>query len=70
MLVLARDVLGGVVLATNHVSTVDADVWHEQLRRCAVKLGRPLQSLDVILPEEDFPSPDGKPPLKMVLATV
>jgi 23S rRNA (cytosine1962-C5)-methyltransferase len=61
---------GGTVLAVNHVSTVDLDGWLEILDRCAVKAGRPLESLDVLLPEDDFPSPDGRHPLKMALAKV
>ena len=61
---------GGTILATNHVSTVDLDEWLGALRRCADKAGRPLSSVDVLTPEGDFPSPDGRHPLKMALATV
>ncbi len=61
---------GGAVLATNHVAKVDAATWHEDLRRCADKAGRPLQSLEPITLDEDFPSFDGKPPLKVVLGRV
>ncbi len=60
---------GGKILATNHVAGVDRDDWLEQLRRCAEKAGRPLSGLEVLLPEADFPSPDGRPPLKMAIAT-
>ena len=61
---------GGTILATNHVSTVDLDEWLGALRRCADKAGRPLSCVDVLTPEGDFPSPDGRYPLKMALATV
>ncbi|HEX6810483.1 MAG TPA: class I SAM-dependent methyltransferase [Planctomycetota bacterium] len=61
---------GGVLIATNHVPEVDEAGWHEDLRRCAAKAGRPLQSLESIAVDADFPSFDGKPPLKVVLARV
>jgi len=44
---------------------VALDDWLEILQRCAIKAGRPIQRVEVIKPEEDFPSPDGKPPLKI-----
>lgn len=56
---------GGFVLATNHVPSVDLADWLDVLTRCAAKAGRPLQDLAVIQPDEDVPSPDGRPPLKM-----
>ncbi|MND05892.1 hypothetical protein D3C83_269410 [compost metagenome] len=61
---------GGAVLATNHVAEVDETAWHATLRRCADKAGRPLQSLESIPVDADFPSFDGRPPLKIVLAQV
>lgn len=61
---------GGALLATNHVPTVDAASWHAALRRTAEKAGRPLRSLEPLPVDEDFPSFDGAPPLKVVLATV
>lgn len=59
---------GGAVLATNHVPTVDETEWHDALRRCAEKAGRPLRALDRVPVDADFPSFDGKPPLKLALA--
>lgn len=59
---------GGMLLATNHVSTVALEDWLAVLRRCAEKAGRPLKSLEVIAPEADFPSPDGAHPLKIAVA--
>jgi 23S rRNA (cytosine1962-C5)-methyltransferase len=61
---------GGVVLATNHVPEVAREAWLASLERAAVKAGRPLASLEVIIPEDDFPSPDDRPPLKIALARV
>ena len=58
---------GGVVLATNHVPTVAAADWHELLRRCAAKAGRPLRDLEPIAVDGDFPSFDAQPPLKVAL---
>ncbi len=59
---------GGVVLATNHVPEVDRAEWLAGLERCAAKAGRPLAALDALEPEEDFPSSDGRHPLKIALA--
>lgn len=59
---------GGTVLATNHVPEVDRAEWLASLERSAAKAGRPLAALDVLEPEEDFPSTDGRHPLKIALA--
>lgn len=56
---------GGVVVATNHVPTVGRDEWVDVLQRCAAKAGRPLASIEVSTPEDDFPSFDGESPLKI-----
>eukprot|EP00752_Nemacystus_decipiens_P008605 g7684.t1 len=61
---------GGAVVATNHVSTVDCEEWVESLTRCATKAGRMVQSVHVLPPEEDFPSPDGRHPLKVAIIRV
>ena len=70
----ARGVLatapGGQVLATNHVPHVALEDWLDVLRRCAMKAGRPLGEVEVLPPEADFPSPDGRPPLKVALCEV
>lgn len=60
----------GALIATNHVPEATEASWHEDLRRCAAKAGRPLQSLEPIEVDADFPSFDGKTPLKVVLARV
>ncbi len=61
---------GGTVLATNHVPEVARDEWVGTLERAAAKAGRPLADLATLEPEADFPSPDGKHPLKIALARV
>jgi 23S rRNA (cytosine1962-C5)-methyltransferase len=61
---------GGTVLATNHVPEVVREDWLASLERCAAKAGRPLVALETIVPEDDFPSLDGRHPLKIALATV
>lgn len=61
---------GGTVLATNHVPEVERDEWLRGLERTAVKAGRPLAALETVTPEDDFPSPDGRQPLKIALARV
>jgi 23S rRNA (cytosine1962-C5)-methyltransferase len=61
---------GGWVLATNHAPGVTLDQWLGRVQRCAQKCGRPLEQVQVLEPEEDFPSFDGAPPLKMALLQV
>ena len=58
---------GGTILATNHVAKVEIETWIESLKRCADKAGRPLRSIEHIAIESDFPSLDGKPPLKIAV---
>ena len=61
---------GGVVLATNHVPSVALADWLGILERAAAKAGRPLTGLETLTPEADFPSFDGRHPLKIALARV
>ena len=65
--VLATRPDGGRVIATNHVPSIGLDTWIDVLKRCAAKAGRPIRSLEPLLPESDFPSFDGRPPLKIVV---
>ncbi len=58
---------GGAVLATNNVASVEGEDWLRSLTRCAEKAGRPVVSAELIVPDADFPSPDGRPPLKLAL---
>ena len=58
---------GGQLICCNNVAQVDRDEWIESLKRCAIKAGRPLKSIEILLPDTDFPSPDGNPPLKIAI---
>ena len=58
---------GGQLICCNNVAQVERDEWITSLQRCAIKAGRPLKSIDILLPEGDFPSPDNNPPLKMAI---
>lgn len=58
---------GGWILATNNVASVNAEDWHDQLRRCAQKAGVSIDLWNPLQPEEDFPSPDQRWPLKVML---
>ena len=61
---------GGTILATNNVGSVEREEFAEVLLRCAEKAGRPLRALQWLVPDEDFPSFDGQPPLKVALCEV
>jgi len=61
---------GGELLVTNNVARVDLDDWLGVVRRCAHKAGRPIRDLEVVRPDADFPSPDGRHPLKMARLVV
>jgi len=61
---------GGTLYCSNNVAEVDRDAWLDQLQRSARKAGRPIRDFEWILPEADFPSPDGKAPLKLVAVQV
>ena len=61
---------GGTLICCNNVAQVDRDAWLDQLDRSAKKAGRAIREMEWIMPETDFPSPDGKPPLKIALLRV
>ena len=61
---------GGKMLVTNNVASVEQDVWIESLKRCTQKIGRSIESIEMITPDADFPSLDAKPPLKMAWLTI
>ncbi|MCB9689248.1 MAG: class I SAM-dependent methyltransferase [Alphaproteobacteria bacterium] len=61
---LACTAEGGVLAVTQHVASVSLEDFLATLRRTAEKLGRRV-AIDVMEPEEDFPSFDGRPPLKI-----
>ena len=61
---------GGALLCCNNAAQAAREPWLEQLERSARKAGRPIRGVEWIAPESDFPSPDGRPPLKMALLRV
>lgn len=61
---------GGALICTNNVAEVHREAWLDQLQRTASKAGRPIREIEWIIPEADFPSPDGQPPLKIALLRV
>ena len=61
---------GGTVIATNHVPTVTREVFEAIVRRTAEKMGRTFSELTLVGPEEDFPSFDGEPPLKVAVGVL
>jgi len=56
----------GEIICTNHTSSVEIDKWIDILKRCAIKTGKPIKDIKQITPDEDFPSPDNKHPLKIL----
>jgi 23S rRNA (cytosine1962-C5)-methyltransferase len=61
---------GGTVIATNHVPTVTREEFEAVVRRTAEKMGRSFTELALFGPEEDFPSFDGEPPLKVAVGVL
>ena len=61
---------GGQMLVTNNVASVSEAEWVDKLHRCANKNGRTIDCVEILSPEQDFPSLDGKHPLKMAWLTV
>lgn len=57
----------GVLICCNNLAKVDIDDWRDQVLRCATKAGRPVRDWQVLPPSADFPSTDGKPPLKVLV---
>jgi len=62
--------LGGRIVACNNLAKVDCDIWISQLIRCAEKAERHLSLVDLLKPEQDFPSFDDRPPLKIAVFKV
>ncbi len=61
---------GGYLMATNHVPAVEADAFRAVVTRTAEKIDRRLEDVELLAVDPDFPSPDGRPPLKVLLARV
>ncbi len=58
--------VGSTVLATCNVGEVSWDDFCAMILRTGAKMGRPVE-VEQLVPESDFPSPDGRPPLKIAL---
>jgi len=56
---------GGCLLATNHAPEVTREAFHRVVERTARKCGRSIRGMEWLSPEEDFPSFDEAPPLKI-----
>jgi 23S rRNA (cytosine1962-C5)-methyltransferase len=57
----------GVLICCNNLAKVAMEDWRDQVLRCADKLGRPVREWEVLAPAADFPSSDGRPPLKTLI---
>ena len=57
----------GTLVCCNNLAKVSMAEWRESVLRCASKQGRPVRDCQVIAPDEDFPSFDGQPPLKILI---
>ena len=57
----------GMLICCNNLAKVDFSEWRSQVIRCAEKTGKVIRDIDVISPALDFPSFDGKPPLKTLV---
>ncbi|WP_222910887.1 class I SAM-dependent rRNA methyltransferase [Pseudomonas sp. DNDY-54] len=56
----------GVLVCCNNLAKVSLDDWREQVLRCAIKAGRPVRDCQVLSPASDFPTTDGRAPLKIL----
>lgn len=61
---------GGRMLVTNNVASVPLEPWIDSLRSCAGKIQREIVDIEILTPEEDFPSVDDKHPLKMAWLSI
>lgn len=61
---------GGTLICCNNAAQISRETWADQLERCATKAGRTIREIEWIMPEADFPSHDGQPPLKIALLRV
>ena len=56
-----------MLICCNNLAKVELEEWRDQVLRCAEKLGRPVRDCTQLLPAADFPSRDGRPPLKTLI---
>ncbi len=60
----------GRLLITNHVPSVSMEEFESIVRRTAEKSSRALTVLESLVPDADFPTPDGRHPLKILVASL
>lgn len=61
---------GGEIVCCHNVAGVDVGDWVKALEGGVRRNRRSLRRVDVITPDLDFPSPDGRPPLKIAVLGV
>ena len=61
---------GGKLFCTNNVAQVEKQPWIDDVKRCCEKNGRMITDVKMIDADEDFPSFDGRHPLKQLLLTL
>jgi len=61
---------GGTLICCNNVARVPREAWLESLTRSVRKNGRTLRAIESLVPEADFPSIDGNPPLKIAVLSL
>lgn len=61
---------GGTMIATHHHHAVEMDQWLDLMKKAARKAGKEILQLKTLTPHDDFPSIDGKPPLKIAALTI
>lgn len=61
---------GGWIVATNHSANVELGAWLASLERCARKAGGAIEIVETLGPGPDFPSLDGRAPLKIAVCAV
>ncbi len=61
---------GGRLVCTHHLAEVPLEDWLASLRRTGEKWGRRVGEVEVLEPDGDFPSPDGRHPLKIAVLEV
>ncbi len=58
---------GGRLVCCNNLAKVSLEDWRDQVLRCAAKAGKPVRDWQILSPGLDFPSADGRPPLKVLM---
>lgn len=61
---------GGEIICCNNAAKVAGAEWLADIQRCIARQGRHCRGVEVLSPAEDFPSWDGKHPLKVAAVRV